>query len=380
MRICYFGWGNSSHVFRLVEWFAKRGHEAHLVTDNPCEIEDVRIHVVPSKHEYDHRPRWERFKEWSFHDRRLYFLRTIKWVRNLMRDIKPDIVHCQTLMYPGYLGAFAGVRPYIITPFNGDILWRKEYGRLHVGRRLALRRAAYITADTEIILQRCFQLGVKKNRTLRILLGIDLKKYKPAKDRQLIKRQLGIEGRYIVLNPRGLGREYNPETVIKTIPMVKNIIPEVKFIFTNNSSPERIELLKNMAAQLGVKESLKFVGYQALDLMVLYYQAADVMVSIATSDHSPSSMREAMACGAVPVMSDFPGVREWISNGENGLLVEPQDADGVASSITKLLTDTEKRKKMSQKAVETIQTHGDQEIWWPRLEELYLHLNHLNNL
>ena len=244
MRICYFGWSESIHVSRLVQWFAKKGHEVHLVSDKSSDLDGVRVHVIPSNHEYDDRPRWKRFRDWSFHDTRLYFLRTIKWSRNLMRDIKPDIVHCQTLLYPGYLGAFAGFKPYLITPFNGDILWRKEYGRLHVGRRLALRRAAYITADTEIILQRCFQLGVKKNRTLRILLGIDLKKYKPAKDRQLIKRQLGIEGRYIVLNPRGLGREYNPETVIKTIPMVKNIIPEVKFIFTNNSSPERIELLK----------------------------------------------------------------------------------------------------------------------------------------
>ena len=374
MRICYFGWGNSSHVFRLVEWFAKRGHEAHLVTDNPCEIEDVRIHVVPSKHEYDHRPRWERFKEWSFHDRRLYFLRTIKWVRNLMRDIKPDIVHCQTLMYPGYLGAFAGVRPYMITPFNGDILWRKEYGRLHVGRRLALRRAACITADTDILLQRCHRLGVKKNRTFRIVNGVDLALFRPVKDKQAVRRRLGLEGRYIVLNPRGLGREYNPETVIRTIPQVRRFVPDILFIFVGNSSAERVDELKDLASRLGVQEAVHYCGYQPWKSMSLFYQAADVMVSVATSDQSPASMREAMACGTASLVTDLPGIRDWIRDGENGFLVDPLDVDAVAAAIIELLTDRKKSIKISLKAVETIQINGDQEVWWRRLEELYLRL------
>jgi len=371
LRICYFGWGNSSHVFRLVKWFAKRGHEVHLVTDNPCEIKDVHVHNVPSKWDYDNRPRWERFIDWSFQYRRLHFLRAVKWSRNLMRDIKPDIVHCQTLLYPGYLGAFAGIRPYMITPFNGDILWRKEYGRLHVGRRLALRRATYITADTDILLQRCHSLGVKKNRTFRIVNGVDLQRFKPIRDRQVIKRQLGFEGRHIVLNPRGLGDIYNPETVMRTIPIVLNKIPDVLFVFINNAPPKRIEALKSLAAHLGVQDSLSFLEVRPWDSMPSLYQAADVMVSVATSDQSPVSMREAMACGTASLVTDLPGIRDWIRDGENGFLVDPLDVDAVAAAIIELLTDREKSIKMSLKAIETIRKDGDQDVWWKRLERLY---------
>jgi glycosyltransferase involved in cell wall biosynthesis len=48
---------------------------------------------------------------------------------------------------------------------------------------------------------------------------------------------------------------------------------------------------------------------------------------------------EAMACGAVSVLTDAGGVREYARDGENCLLVPPRDVDAAAGAILRLLSD-----------------------------------------
>lgn len=93
MRICHFGTGNSSHVQRWIRWFTEKGHGNHLITDISTQIPGAKIHVLPSFRELDTRKRRERFKDWSFHPWRLRHLRVLKWARDQVKEINPDIVH-----------------------------------------------------------------------------------------------------------------------------------------------------------------------------------------------------------------------------------------------------------------------------------------------
>lgn len=70
------------------------------------------------------------------------------------------------------------------------------------------------------------------------------------------------------------------------------------------------------------------------------------MVSAPTSDGVSSSIIEGMACGAVPVASDLPTVREWVEHGENGLLVEPRDIEALSDAIINLLKNEKKKKDL----------------------------------
>ena len=102
MRICHIGWTTSAHVVRWVRWFARRGHESHLISDRPAEIDGVSVHLIPP-YTHDPRPRWERLRDGSFHDHRPY---RISWVRRKVRELQPDILHSHSLWYPGYLGVY----------------------------------------------------------------------------------------------------------------------------------------------------------------------------------------------------------------------------------------------------------------------------------
>jgi len=62
-----------------------------------------------------------------------------------------------------------------------------------------------------------------------------------------------------------------------------------------------------------------------------------VAVSPSNHDGTPNTLLEAMACGAFPVAGDIESVREWIRDGENGLLCDPNDATTLAHTLVKAL-------------------------------------------
>ncbi|MBE3065757.1 MAG: glycosyltransferase [Spirochaetes bacterium] len=63
------------------------------------------------------------------------------------------------------------------------------------------------------------------------------------------------------------------------------------------------------------------------DELVRLLQTAVVSVSNLPNDGVPVSMLEAMACGALPVMSNLESIREWITHGVNGLLFDPDNPE-----------------------------------------------------
>jgi glycosyltransferase involved in cell wall biosynthesis len=95
----------------------------------------------------------------------------------------------------------------------------------------------------------------------------------------------------------------------------------------------------------GQKEAIEWVGklklHNAVQLMPFLSQEqlwdqflrADVMVSVSVHDGMPNSVLEAMACGCFPVVGDIESLREWITPGVNGLLVEPTKPQSLADAL-----------------------------------------------
>jgi len=67
---------------------------------------------------------------------------------------------------------------------------------------------------------------------------------------------------------------------------------------------------------------------------------ADAFVSPSIHDGTPNSMLEAMACGCVPIAGDIESMREWITPGVNGLLVDSSQPQSLADAILSVLGNT----------------------------------------
>jgi hypothetical protein len=83
--------------------------------------------------------------------------------------------------------------------------------------------------------------------------------------------------------------------------------------------------------------------------------AAVVVVPLAARGDRSSGQTtyiNAMARGKAIVVTDAPGVRDYISDGETGLIVAPGDADAMADAVGRLLADPDERRRLGRRARE----------------------------
>ncbi|WP_083621960.1 glycosyltransferase family 4 protein [Planktothrix serta] len=116
---------------------------------------------------------------------------------------------------------------------------------------------------------------------------------------------------------------------------------------TDGQERQRIEDLVN---ELGLTEQTCFPGQLSHDILPLYYAAADVCV--VPSHYEPFGLVaiEAMACGTPVIASNVGGLKFTVIPEETGLLVPPQDINGFADAINRILTDDVWTQKLRKQA------------------------------
>lgn len=96
-----------------------------------------------------------------------------------------------------------------------------------------------------------------------------------------------------------------------------------------------------------------------------------VFISLTVNDGLPASLVEAMALGALPIHSDLEPIREWIRDGENGLLVPPEDPVAVAAAIRRALRDDELVDRAAEINARLVREKLSAEVIRPRVLALY---------
>lgn len=113
--------------------------------------------------------------------------------------------------------------------------------------------------------------------------------------------------------------------------------------------------LKSQIQQLGVAASFSLAG--AVSDVLSYYVSSDVLCHPALHEGFGLSVAEAMACG-LPVVAyrDCDGVREFVREGENGLMVERRDSsEGIARALSRLMSDRALRMTLGARAHTSVQ-------------------------
>lgn len=118
------------------------------------------------------------------------------------------------------------------------------------------------------------------------------------------------------------------------------VLPNVRFSCpTMAGAPEA----ERWVRELGIYHAVKLLPRQSRTEMADHFRMAQVVVSPSTHDGTPNTLLEALACGCFPVVGDIEPLREWITQGENGFLVDPADPQKLANAILKGLKNPELR-------------------------------------
>jgi glycosyltransferase involved in cell wall biosynthesis len=85
--------------------------------------------------------------------------------------------------------------------------------------------------------------------------------------------------------------------------------------------------------------SFEVLPHSPREKIVKLMGSSRLAIGMSISDGTPNSMLEAMVMGAFPIQSDTISTAEWITHGENGLLVPPEDPEALAVAIRQGLSD-----------------------------------------
>jgi len=349
MRICYIGDADNIHMRKWVIWFAKKGHDVHLITDRPAEITGVKIYAIGNK------------KRNSFFN----FIKKILQTRKLVKKIEPDVLHAHYAFGYGTFGAFANYHPFVLSPWGSDILIEPEKSKMvKFLVKFALKKADLITCDGDNTVEKMIRFGTDPKKIHRIYHGVDPEQFSPTKRDKKLKERLGVSDSPLIISTRNLDLIYGVETLIKSVPLVLKKIPNAKFIVAGKLVYDKTvekDYLKKLAKSLGVINSIRFVGSIPHDELPYYLASSDAYVSTSLSDGGIAlSTLEAMACEVAPVVTDVANNRKWIKDGENGFVIPLKDPKALAEKIIYLIENEEIRKnfgKNSRKIVEEEQNY-----------------------
>src|SRR6185295_11192514 len=113
---------------------------------------------------------------------------------------------------------------------------------------------------------------------------------------------------------------------------------------------ERMSDFKNLSASLGSADRNFWTGYQEEALPDLYRSWDVFLFTASGSDQGHRAILEAMASGLPVVAMDIPGVRDLLTDGEEGLIVS--GAGALTGALARLAGSEETRRGMGAKARE----------------------------
>jgi colanic acid/amylovoran biosynthesis glycosyltransferase len=125
------------------------------------------------------------------------------------------------------------------------------------------------------------------------------------------------------------------------------------------------QALAEQTRQAGLNDQIVFHGRLDQEEVLEFLHQADLLVapSVPSRDGRregiPVVLMEAMACGLPVVSSRLSGIPEIVSDGVNGLLTEPGDAQAIAEAITCLSVSPALRKQFGTAGRQTIEREFD---------------------
>ncbi len=366
MRLCYIANPYSIHTQRWMRYFAGRGHKVYLIGVSP-KRGSIPADAIPSSVIF-----YDLMTQINV--RKLRYLAWGLAARRIVHEIQPDVLHAHEVAGDGWVGAVAGYHPFVVTAWGSDLLVGPARSWVH--RQLArwvLRRADHVTCVSENLASVAHALGADPARLEVAPWGVDTTVFHPGSANAALYQQLDLGTGPVVLSIRALRPLYNPLDIAQAIPRVLEQVPEAQFIIRTYSYDT--DLLTKFQAIVREHDAAKVVHYVG-DLpddnaVAELYRIADVAVSVPSSDGTPLSVLEAMACGAPVVVSDLPSLREWITDGENGLLVPVRDAEALAEAIIQLLRDPQQRAEFRQRNLNLIRERADHQVEMAKMESLY---------
>jgi len=317
-------WGGQEYRTCLeINWLNANGHRAWLICDPTSEVmtkaRELGTPVVPMLLKHRINPLVS-FRIWLF------------CRRNRVDLIKTYSSKDHWLCLPLYVCGWPVTRSRCITDPLG-----------HKKRAFIYRHGcAKIVADAQVIKKEFIeQYGITAKKIEVIGSAVDLEKFSPNRDRLKFRREVGLsEETPIIVNIGMIRPDKGQFNLVEAARIVRHQRPDAHFVFVGEATGgrSREKWVRKAIDRAGLNGNVLMMGYR-WDIPDILAAANMVVIASRHTEASPIVLREAFASGRPVVATRVGDVPEIIVHGENGLIVQPNDSNALATAILLFLSD-----------------------------------------
>ena len=219
-------------------------------------------------------------------------------------------------------------------------------------RNAVLRRADAYVALSDEMTREFLDYGVPAARVHRIPNGVDTAVFRPATsdERTSLRRRLNLPAAPIAVYTGRLVTYKGLPSLLQAWRTISGAA--LVLVGEGGADVHSCETkLREFVDAHAMRERVRFAGPTAR--VEEWLRAADLFVFPTENEAFGLSLVEAMACALPSVTTRVGGLRDFVVDGENALVVPPGDTEALAGAILALLADAERRAALGKAARRT---------------------------
>ena len=376
MRLLFVADGRSPIAISWIRYFVERGDEVYLASTFDCSpgLPLNGLEITPVAYSGSRKAARSMGsgssagRRWQSALRHLLGPLTIprasRQLRAFAERTKPDIVHAMRIPFEGMLAADAyGIAPLVTSAWGNDFT-------LHAPSTALMRHYTEWTLRVSDALHADCHRDIRLGRTWGF--GTD-------KPTLVVPGGGGVRGDVffpsdppapsaIVINARGARVYVRNDVFFQAIPLVLARRPDARFVCTALQGDKDAS---RWIEKLGIQQAVALLPQLPQVELAGLLRHAQVMVSPSVHDGTPNSLLEGMACGCFPIAGDLDSIREWITPGRNGLLLDATDPSALAEAIVEALENARLRREAAGVNQRLIRERAEYAQCMAQVVELY---------
>lgn len=285
--------------------------------------------------------------------------KVVRWVRIMSGYRRPDIVFCEgkfaeTQIIDLTIAAALARRTYSIAHRPWDGRWNRRLSEAQYGRLsgMLLHRSIGVSDEINTSAINEFQFPAGKMRACLNWVHPDF--HPPTEqERRGARLALGIAPEVMLIGYLGrLAPEKRVDVLLRAFALVlPHVKPAIELGLTGDGWKRHA--LTQLAGELGIIDRVRFLGWSTSPSTML--RACDIFVLPSLVEGFPLALIEAMASGCPCIAHPMSSTTRLIEHEKSGLLVDMNDAEGLASGLTGLIErPPESRTQLGVAAAERI--------------------------
>ena len=284
----------------------------------------------------------------------------------VIRDVRPDLVHCHNetaLFYGRFAAGLARVPAVVYTEHDRRFPGRPRLALLNRALGRTCRRL--VTVSKRLRDELAAHEGFDRARIRVIRNGVDGGPFEISPSRASVLEEFGLQAdTNLVVSVGRLSPEKGLDRIIAAAPAISFAVPSARFLIVGGGAERRrLEASADPAI-------VRFAGERG-DVPRLM-TSADLVVIPSRSEGLPLAALEAAAASRATVATDVGALSEVIEDGVTGRLVPSGDGSRLVGTVCALLADAPLRTDMGRRARTRFEETFSLERMAREYEEVYL--------